>query len=155
MLNFGHTIGHALETASQYTFPHGFAVAAGMQIESWLSFTLGHLSNKNPEDLELHYFPSSPSFPPSRKLFCTIKRPPLQSPFCLTREKIGSPLSFEGEFCQTVPEELIELVIYPMLIAPPSIFTHQGPSFCPHGQRHFAHLQLPHFARHREDDPSN
>ena len=30
MLNFGHTIGHAIEKASGYTVPHGFAVAMGM-----------------------------------------------------------------------------------------------------------------------------
>ncbi|MEE4166558.1 MAG: 3-dehydroquinate synthase, partial [Desulfocapsaceae bacterium] len=30
ILNFGHTIGHAVEAASQFTIPHGFAVAIGM-----------------------------------------------------------------------------------------------------------------------------
>ncbi len=40
LLNFGHTIGHAIETESNYTIPHGFAVSIGMAcaIElSWLS----------------------------------------------------------------------------------------------------------------------
>lgn len=30
MLNFGHTIGHAIEIASDFTISHGFAVAKGM-----------------------------------------------------------------------------------------------------------------------------
>jgi 3-dehydroquinate synthase len=30
LLNFGHTIGHAVEKASGYTVPHGQAVAIGM-----------------------------------------------------------------------------------------------------------------------------
>lgn len=30
LLNFGHTFGHAIETASQFTVPHGDAVAMGM-----------------------------------------------------------------------------------------------------------------------------
>ncbi len=30
LLNFGHTIGHAIEAASSYVIPHGFAVAMGM-----------------------------------------------------------------------------------------------------------------------------
>ncbi|MBT8360604.1 MAG: 3-dehydroquinate synthase, partial [Deltaproteobacteria bacterium] len=30
ILNYGHTIGHAVEAASQFSLPHGFAVAIGM-----------------------------------------------------------------------------------------------------------------------------
>jgi 3-dehydroquinate synthase len=37
ILNFGHTLGHALEAASQYSLPHGQAVAAGMGVAIRLS----------------------------------------------------------------------------------------------------------------------
>lgn len=33
-LNFGHTIGHALERVTRYTMPHGEAVACGMMVEA-------------------------------------------------------------------------------------------------------------------------
>lgn len=40
-LNFGHTIGHSIEAASQFTVSHGEGVAVGMIIESMLSEKLG------------------------------------------------------------------------------------------------------------------
>ena len=39
--NFGHTIGHALERLSDYTIPHGAAVAIGMVAEARLGERLG------------------------------------------------------------------------------------------------------------------
>ena len=37
ILNYGHTIGHALEAAAGYAFPHGSAVAVGMVAEAEIS----------------------------------------------------------------------------------------------------------------------
>lgn len=41
ILNFGHTLGHAVELASGYTLLHGEAVAIGMALESRLAESLG------------------------------------------------------------------------------------------------------------------
>ncbi len=41
ILNFGHTLGHALEAASDYRIPHGSAVALGMVLEARLGERLG------------------------------------------------------------------------------------------------------------------
>jgi len=41
VLNFGHTLGHALEAASQYALGHGSAVALGMVLEAELGERLG------------------------------------------------------------------------------------------------------------------
>jgi 3-dehydroquinate synthase len=45
LLNFGHTLGHALESWSlekKHPLPHGEAVAAGMWMEAWISETTGN-----------------------------------------------------------------------------------------------------------------
>jgi 3-dehydroquinate synthase len=41
VLNFGHTIGHAIESVSKYTLLHGEAVAIGMALESALAERIG------------------------------------------------------------------------------------------------------------------
>ncbi|MDP9249649.1 MAG: 3-dehydroquinate synthase [bacterium] len=42
-LNFGHTIGHALEKISKYKILHGYAVAAGMLVEAGAAQSIGLL----------------------------------------------------------------------------------------------------------------
>lgn len=44
LLNFGHTVGHALEKVSDYQLLHGFAVALGILVEAKISQLLGFLS---------------------------------------------------------------------------------------------------------------
>ena len=41
ILNFGHTLGHAIEAASQYALGHGSAVAIGMLLEARLGERMG------------------------------------------------------------------------------------------------------------------
>lgn len=42
ILNFGHTFGHAIEMFNSVN--HGFAVAAGMELATWFSFSKGMIS---------------------------------------------------------------------------------------------------------------
>ena len=46
-MNFGHTIGHAIELLSNYKLIHGCAVSLGILIEAKISQILGILSDKN------------------------------------------------------------------------------------------------------------
>lgn len=46
ILNFGHTIGHALEKITHYTLLHGYAVALGILVEAKISQLSGFLSNE-------------------------------------------------------------------------------------------------------------
>jgi 3-dehydroquinate synthase len=50
ILNFGHTLGHALETVSDYQLLHGYAVAYGLLIEARISLNRG-LIDANAYDL--------------------------------------------------------------------------------------------------------
>lgn len=42
-MNFGHTIGHALEYISEYTLPHGYAVGVGVVVESRIAVEMSIL----------------------------------------------------------------------------------------------------------------
>lgn len=45
ILNFGHTVGHAIERALDYTYPHGQAVSVGMVAAARLSEAMGYLDS--------------------------------------------------------------------------------------------------------------
>ena len=41
IFNYGHTFGHAIEAAVDFTIPHGIAVTIGMDMANWMSWHLG------------------------------------------------------------------------------------------------------------------
>ena len=51
VLNFGHTIGHALEAASDYRLLHGFAVAIGMSAVTDLAVLCGYARAELKEEI--------------------------------------------------------------------------------------------------------
>jgi 3-dehydroquinate synthase len=63
-LNFGHSIGHALEAFYQSkgrTLPHGFAVAAGIICEAYISTKLSSLKYRSFQDIEDYIHATFPS----------------------------------------------------------------------------------------------
>ena len=52
ILNFGHTLGHAIEAACSFRVPHGTAVACGMILEARLGASLGVTGSDVVERLE-------------------------------------------------------------------------------------------------------
>lgn len=52
ILNFGHTLGHALEANSKFTIAHGEGVAMGMVAAARISEKMGYLENKATERIE-------------------------------------------------------------------------------------------------------
>ncbi len=47
VMNYGHSFGHAIETATQFYIPHGIAVTIGMDIANFVSLKLGRISEEN------------------------------------------------------------------------------------------------------------
>lgn len=52
ILNFGHTIGHAIEKARGFTILHGQAVAMGILFASWFSYDMGLLDKEGLKRIE-------------------------------------------------------------------------------------------------------
>ncbi len=52
LLNFGHTIGHALERLSNYSLAHGYATGLGILVESRMSFEMGLLKPADYKNIE-------------------------------------------------------------------------------------------------------
>ena len=52
ILNFGHTLGHALETISRYNITHGEGVALGMIAAARISEKMGYLENDATKRIE-------------------------------------------------------------------------------------------------------
>ncbi len=67
ILNFGHTVGHALESLSSYAVKHGEAVAIGMVVEARMAVKAGLLAGGDAEAIGLLLqalgLPSSPTGP--------------------------------------------------------------------------------------------
>jgi 3-dehydroquinate synthase len=55
-LNFGHTIGHALEKITDYTLLHGYAVALGILVEAKISQLSGFLSCEEYQVIQSLFF---------------------------------------------------------------------------------------------------
>ncbi|MDO8527412.1 MAG: 3-dehydroquinate synthase [Deltaproteobacteria bacterium] len=46
ILNYGHSFGHAIESATQYGVPHGLAITIGMDMANFVSWRLGLIDEK-------------------------------------------------------------------------------------------------------------
>ncbi|QKQ99468.1 3-dehydroquinate synthase [Metallosphaera tengchongensis] len=64
VLNFGHTVGHAIEAGSNFQIPHGLAISVGMVCEAKIAEEMGYAEEGVVEDviwlLQLFNLPISP-----------------------------------------------------------------------------------------------
>ena len=56
LLNYGHTFGHAIESITDYKYPHGISVCFGMDIANFISMKLGLISKSLYKELNKFIF---------------------------------------------------------------------------------------------------
>jgi len=116
LLNFGHTVGHALERLTEYTLSHGEAVAIGLLVESYLSLRLGALDQKSFDriiKILLQYglplrLPSRFSIPTILDAMALDKKSLRGEPRFVVIDALGSSLSYDSSYCTHVEESLIK-----------------------------------------------
>jgi len=117
ILNFGHTIGHALEKIAHYEMSHGEAVAIGCLAESHLSMHLGYLPEKEFEQIQSSYNLFSLKLPKNytrQNLFMAMSHDKKKAQghirFVLI-DQIGHALSFDGHYCCAITEKQLEATL--------------------------------------------
>lgn len=119
LLNFGHTIAHALETATEHKIAHGRAVAIGTVAESYLSLQMGYLDRSNFDeirqifdDFEIDLSWKAPLDPDTLYDLMRLDKKSLSKiPRFVLLKEIGKPLDFQGQYCTPVDESLLKNVL--------------------------------------------
>lgn len=119
LLNFGHTLGHALEKMSDYSISHGEAVAIGILGESYLSKESGLLSEEDFERiwnlLKTYQFslklPAAYSFQEWQKALSTDKKSESGKCRFVLLDKVGRAATFEKSYCKAVEPVLLKHLI--------------------------------------------
>ena len=115
-LNFGHTVGHALELLSHFQMPHGEAVALGSMAESYLSHLLGYLSLDSLETILQFYRKlgyAFQKFDPIALLEAMKRDKKSQNgePRFVLIDRIGHCVPFNGEYCTAVKPSMLQKMI--------------------------------------------
>jgi 3-dehydroquinate synthase len=119
ILNYGHTIGHAVESASGYQLLHGECVAIGMIAAGKIEQTLGLVADNRLGRIEtlLKRLQLPAQIPPHLKvdrlvdLLRTDKKAVGGWPKFVLLEKIGTTLCRDNQWAHAVDEQLVRKVI--------------------------------------------
>lgn len=89
IMNYGHSFGHAIESATDYAVPHGIAVTIGMDLANYLSCRFGLLDQAVFEELHALLAANYAGFEqtpvPEARFFAALSR---------DKKNVGSALSF-------------------------------------------------------------
>ena len=114
-LNFGHTIGHAIETVSGYSMPHGECVAIGMRAEAMIAQALGlaseSFSARVSEGLRALVLPLLPASPMRAEDVLAATRTDKKArdgtvEYALMSE-VGAPVDRDTGYGTRVPDEIV------------------------------------------------
>lgn len=115
LLNFGHTVGHAIEKLSNYAIPHGIAVAIGILTETHMAMQIGLLSSAVHEKI-YHLFKlfeislKMPKKYPEQDLYKAMmldKKSIEGSPRFVMIRSIGEPETYDNSFCTHLDETVV------------------------------------------------
>ncbi len=117
ILNFGHTVGHALEHVTQYLLSHGEAIALGMRVEADLSCEMGFLPVDALARLNalLNRYSFRRTLPSTDEeliaSMCIDKKSMCGEPRFVMLKSLGSPVPFDGDYCAPVSEIVLKRVL--------------------------------------------
>jgi 3-dehydroquinate synthase len=115
VLNFGHTIGHAIELLSGYRLPHGYAVGYGILIETKISELLGALSSSDCAEIYKHLarlgiVPKDfPRYSPEKILEATLADKKTRGSVTkyVLLESVGKVHQKGGQYAHSVTDEIV------------------------------------------------
>ncbi|MDP3965393.1 MAG: 3-dehydroquinate synthase [bacterium] len=123
IVNFGHTIGHAIELLSGYRLPHGYAVGYGILAEAKISELLGILSSADCAEIYRHLAGlgiTPKDFPrrsPEEILEATLadKKTRGGVPRYVLLETIGKVHQKDGQYAHPVEDDVVRKALGTML----------------------------------------
>ena len=115
LLNFGHTVAHALELQSGFNLAHGYAVAAGMVVEAaageLLGVTEAGTADRIRDVLRRCGLPHAPPAVPADAVIDAMaldKKTRRAMPRCALPRRPGSPASApDGGWAHDVPDDVL------------------------------------------------
>lgn len=121
ILNFGHTIGHAIEHLSNYELHHGQAVAMGIRLANVISNHLGLLSNEQLKLIEnifkrykisQHYLHSNFTVENIQHIICRDKKAIKQQAHFVLLDAIGKVHKWQNGLTTAVDPEILSSILF-------------------------------------------
>lgn len=119
LLNFGHTIGHAIETLENYHISHGEAVAIGIIVESYISMRNGYLAEDEFNEIRniftAYHLPLTTSAFSDREKFKELlthdKKALANTARFVLLDKIGQPHRDGEKYVVPISEDVLDMAL--------------------------------------------